>query len=69
MKVDITDCGFVSQPVVTVTSAGPGKCPSVFVSKFGPSEFMAYTVGEMTANYGKAEKCELHWSAYGYNCQ
>ena len=69
IRISMENCGFVSQPVITTTVAGPGKCPSLFVDKYGQNNFVGYTVGSMSAAYAIDQKCEVHWSAFGYNCQ
>ena len=69
LEVDIAGCAFVSQPLITATVTGEGNiCSSVFVDKMGSSLFTVYTVDDMTADHGKSERCEIHWSAFGYIC-
>ena len=70
--VDMSECKFVSKPVVTATTrvahTGGEICPSVITEQMWiSSQFYALSVEEMTVE--KANKlCDIHWVATGYSC-
>ena len=75
MTVNYEECGFVSNPVVTVSVAGrwPGGilCPSVNVqrsSNLKANLFYVHTVEPATGEQMRKDECRVNWSAFGYNC-
>ena len=67
--IDIYDCGFVSTPVITVTSSGVlGACPSLFTVVRGSDDFDVFSVEDATAEEVTRKMCYVHWTAIGYNC-
>ena len=69
-KVAISGCNFRSYPVVTTTTRSflRGDCPSVTVKMISRDNFMVYTVEDSTVAEMKSKQCDIHWSAFGYNC-
>ena len=69
-KVDISDCNFVSEPVAiaTTSSSWTADCPSVTTNSITSNYFYLYTVEYSTAAELKSKMCDIHWSAFGYNC-
>ena len=72
-NVIITDCGFVSPPVVTVSTRSQRQCgdvcPSVAVMwKLTKLWFFVYSVENTTATKVNTSECEVHWIATGYTC-
>ena len=84
IDVDITACGFLSTPVVTVTLEGAGHHDYLVgtASIFGTSEatFRIILMGEVatafnptplfkpTVEDAKKFKWNVNWSAFGYDC-
>ena len=75
--VQISDCDFVTPPVVTAAtrhnnnSGGRGTfnvCPSVFVRSVAVSSFYVYSVEDTTATKMREARCDVYWSAFGYVC-
>ena len=71
--VIIADCGFVSPPVVTVSTRSQRQrgdvCPSVSVMwNLTKLRFMVCSVENTTATEMSASQCEVHWAAFGYTC-
>ena len=69
--VNITDCSFVSTPVVTVStrSLRGDLCPSVsFMAYLKTTWFYVYSVENTTATQVKNNECVIHWIATGYTC-
>ena len=68
--IDISGCNFESRPVIkaTIRSVEPGDCPSVayhWISNYFPFFF---TIEDITGAEMKSKKCDIYWSAYGYDC-
>ena len=72
-RVDVSECGFVSDPVITATTrvsqTGNGKnCPSVTTEQLWmPNLFYAISTGEYTVE-DASKQCDIHWIATGYIC-
>ena len=71
--INMEDCGFVSTPVVTVTVKGPydgveRSCPPIYVQYVGYKTLTVFTVGGVTASLMNNNKCDVYWTANGYNC-
>ena len=69
--IDMSDCGFVSPPVVTVSSRGSyGVCPSLFMemSTLSSDDFVVFSVEDSHARDAIRNQCFVHWIATGYNC-
>jgi hypothetical protein len=70
MIVDITQCMFVSLPVITTTVMtvdGGSVCPPVTNRKLYTSAFGVYTTSDTSAAEMRSNECDVHWSAFGYN--
>ena len=70
-KIIIEDCGFVAPPIVTATLKGASlltSCPSIYLQFITFSEFTALTVEETTVSQLTDNKCDVYWTASGYNC-
>ena len=74
---DLEECGFKAAPVVTVTLAGPTnesgvrgvkKCPSAYVWSADKAYFNVFTVEETTLQDLNENKCDVYWTATGFNC-
>ena len=72
--VDISECNFVSQPVVTVTTqdiydTNSVMCPAFITENMGSSSFYILSVGrDINAAQAVSWRCEAHWIAIGYTC-
>ena len=68
--VNISGCNFVTPPAVTATtrSRDSGDCPSVTVNSIANNYFYLYAVEHSSAAELNSKKCDIHWSAFGYNC-
>ena len=66
--VEMSDCKFVSPPVITATTGGKELCPSISLRHIWESQFYVYSVEDTTHDRMKTNKCYVHWSAFGYNC-
>ena len=70
--VGISGCNFVSPPVVIATTRSASlsamDCPSVIANGIAKTLFYLYTIEDSTAADMKSKKCDVHWSAFGYNC-
>ena len=74
--VDISECNFVSQPVVSVTTrdiwdTNTVMCPAFITENVGSStsKFYILSVGrDITAAEAVGWRCEAHWIATGYTC-
>ena len=70
LRVGTPGCNFESRPVVKATtrSVVSGDCPSVTVNSIASNYFYLYAVEHSTAAKLNSKKCDVHWSAFGYNC-
>ena len=74
--IDISECNFVSQPVVSVTTrdiwdTNSVMCPAFITENVGSStsQFYILSVGrDITAAEAVNRRCEAHWIATGYTC-
>ena len=69
--INITDCGFVSSPVVTVTVRGPtlaAHCPPLRIWDSNDVWFDVVTTAAATPGLMFSWRCDVFWSAFGYNC-
>ena len=70
--VDLSDCGFVSAPVVTATLSGPvadaKRCPPVYIAYTLKSLFIVVTTEDISPSQMINNKCDVYWTANGYNC-
>ena len=69
--VKIEDCGFVAPPIITATLKGAYwsvRCPSIYLQLVGYTAFFALSVEETTVSQLTDNKCDVHWTANGYNC-
>ena len=66
-QLNIKECGFVTRPVIIATISGfyQGDCPSIFVENGYNS---VQTVEKATPTQMVDNLCDVHWSAFGYNC-
>ena len=67
----MTDCDFVTAPVVTATIRGPFismRCPSIIVNDIDINWFSVQTVEDATGGQMIRRKCDVYWIATGYNC-
>ena len=62
---NITECGFVSKPVVTVSLKGPD-CPSICISASVATYFSVLTLEDVTSSQMVNSVCDVYWSAFGY---
>ena len=67
-RVSMSGCNFVSTPVVTASTRGVRLCPSITQLAGDSGWFDEYTVEDSTADMMKKNRCNIHWSAFGYNC-
>ena len=71
-RIDYSECGFVSSPVITATLSGGwlGQCPSIFIERDYVTKvmFTVQTVENRSADDMVASQCGVHWSAFGYDC-
>ena len=72
---DISECGFVSTPVVVASTHGPyggqraiDRCPSVYISTVDKKKFWVFTVGTVKAKQVTGRHCDVNWVANGYSC-
>ena len=69
---DITECGFVTTPVVTAILRGPGhitpSCPSIRVWYVNNTRLYFMTVENATPSNMVYNKCDVYWIATGYVC-
>ena len=71
--IDMADCQFVSEPVVTAISYdwegfGDKVCPSKTVTEVSKNSFMLYSVEEFTAEEMGVSHCWVFWIATGFVC-
>jgi hypothetical protein len=70
-SVDISACGFVSPPIITVTSSGgSGICPGLTVQSASiySTRFRVYSINDVTVSDMKRIHCDINWIASGFNC-
>ena len=69
-RVDMSECGFVSNAVVTATArtrkGSAGTCPAIYTSRVNVREFNVYSVEELSAKEIGKVNCDVHWIATGY---
>jgi hypothetical protein len=70
IAVNMGQCDFVSTPVMTLSliSEVAALCPSLCGRELYPDWFSVYTLEKTTAAEMVNNKCNLHWSAFGYTC-
>ena len=72
--IDVSDCGFVTAPVLTVTTSGPSvgsamyRCPAVYIGHVDNEKFIVFTVGDASPSRLIANRCDVYWTANGFNC-
>ena len=71
--VDISACKFVSPPVITVTTVRAtdgdyGICPGLAVHDVSSTRFSVYSVNDATASDMRRIRCDINWTAAGFNC-
>ena len=68
--INIGNCNFVSAPVVTTTSVSMkmAGCPAVSVWYLTESYVTVYSVQDTSAKQMRSDECDIHWSAFGFNC-
>ena len=69
--VYMSDCEFISPPVVTVTSRGVSDsrlCPPVTISKVYSWRIFIYSVPDFTADKMREHQCSIFWTAVGFVC-
>ena len=68
--IDMSDCGFVSPPVVSVSSRGIyGVCPLFMeMTTLSMDDFVVFSVEDWYAEDAIRNQCFVHWIATGYNC-
>ena len=68
--VDMTGCGFVAAPVITITLRGnSGGCPAVYEYLVVAHNFKVYTAWDVEASELINSRCNVHWTAAGYTCK
>ena len=71
-KVEISDCGFASPPILTATTQGGStSCPSlrVFEPRNGSLRYVwVASVEDLTVDNVTMGHCDVYWIATGYNC-
>ena len=72
-RIDMSDCDFVSQPIVTaVSGSSPGKnmqCPSLNLPDVKSGEFTLYSSSVYyTADWARRDECRVYWTATGFTC-
>jgi hypothetical protein len=70
LYIDIEPCNFVSIPIITasVRSEVWALCPPLTQREVHPNKFSVYTYEDATAAKMESNKCNVHWSAFGYVC-
>ena len=69
--VDIKGCGFVTRPIVIAITNGPEDdrhCPALRMQMVHYEWFGALTVEDTKAATMKENKCDVYWTANGFNC-
>ena len=66
-RVGLKECGFVGEPVVTV-SMKSWFCLPIIVGSVHSEFFYVLTGMEGTVSQIKTEKCDVYWTANGYVC-
>ena len=69
--IDTTKCGFVAEPIVTVTTRGRllnRLCPTLVTTYVVNKEIWVTCSEDLTVEEAKARQCDVYWSANGYNC-
>ena len=70
-KVDIKGCGFVTRPIVIAITNGPEvekHCPSLRMQMVHYEWFGALTVEDTNEIEMRENKCDVYWTANGFNC-
>jgi len=73
-SVDISACGFVTPPVITVTTSRAGGagylgiCPGLTVHDVSSTDFDVYSINDATSSDMKRIRCDINWTASGFNC-
>ena len=69
--IDMSDCDFVSQPIVTAVSgsgASDGLCPSFTAAYVQSNKFFLYSVTNFSTDTMKNNACRVFWTATGFTC-
>ena len=70
--IDMSNCDFVSRPVVTAVSGsgvgGSNLCPSLTVPHVRSNYFHLYSVSDSTKDKMSQYQCRVYWTATGFTC-
>ena len=70
-NIYMTDCDFISAPVITVTSLGVSDyylCPTFTIAYVYNNRFRLYSVPDFTADKMRRYLCVIYWTAVGFVC-
>ena len=70
-SADITECGFVTAPVVTAILSAPYSglyCPPIRVWDVNNTVMYFITVEDATPSDMVSNRCDVYWIATGYTC-
>ena len=66
-RVTIKECGFVTEPIVTV-SMKAWFCPPIIIDSIHNESVYVQTGIEATTSHIESKQCDVYWTANGYIC-
>ena len=73
-NITISECGFVSAPVITATVRGPWeglpiyRCTAIYIKDVSEAEFSVLTADDVGSLQMASNRCDVYWVANGFNC-